>query len=98
MAQCQKQVMVYTASGPSPSSDHVATLVFVPDSSTPVGSCSALTVTASEFQDMQRGFITSREDADVIAGALIGLLTIGFIYKSLRRALEVDVGPSDEAH
>lgn len=96
MASCLAPVTIYAYDTPG-STGKTGYTVFVANNSTPVSSCSHLAINASEYSQLSRGFIDNPEDAQLIAGSFILLLTIGFIYKAIRKALDAgDV--SDEAH
>lgn len=98
MAQCQKQATVYTATGTASNSTHVATEVWVPDTTTALASCQYLTVTAVEYQDLQHGYIATQADAEQIAFALVTVMAIAYGIKMIRKALDVGDTPSDEKH
>ena len=98
MAQCQKQATIYAANGTSSNSTHVATVVLVPDNVTALASCQYLTLTALEYQELGHGYIPDRATAEAIAGPLIALLSVGFIYKAIRSVLDMNVDVSDEKH
>lgn len=69
----------------------------VVDSATPLESCTMLLLDAGEFQSAFSTRITSQADAEAIGGSLALLLAVAFIWRTLRRAL--DVGDySDEKH
>lgn len=98
MATCIKAQTVYTHSTSATNSALVASVVYVPDAVTPIASCGSMAISSVEYQDLQHGYITSREDADAVASALVLLLAIVFTYKAIRRSLDVDVAVSDEKH
>ena len=97
MATCIKTQTIY-AFATSGTSTKTAYQVQVLDAATPIASCGQMAISAVEYQDLQHGYITTREDADAIAGALALLLGIAFAYKALKKVLDVDPVASDEKH
>lgn len=98
MAQCQKQITVYSATGTASNSTHVATIVWAPDTTTALASCQYLSITATEYQALSHGYITDKATAETIAAPLILLIATAGIYKALKTAFDMSVESSDEKH
>lgn len=97
MATCIKTQTIY-AFATSSTSTKTGYQVQVLDAATPIASCGQMAISSVEYQDLQHGYITTRADADAIAGALALLLGIAFTYKALKKVLDVDPVASDEKH
>lgn len=97
MATCIQTQTIY-AFATSSTSAKTGYQVQVLDSATPIASCGQLAISSVEYQDLQHGYITSREDADAIAGSLALLIGIAFTFKALKKQLDVDPVASDEKH
>lgn len=98
MATCIKTQTIY-AFATSSDSTKTGYPVYVLDAATPLSSCNTLAISSAEYQDLQHGYITSRDDAEQIAGALILLFAIVFGYKVVRQAFDAGDSPlSDEKH
>lgn len=97
MATCIKTQTIY-AFATSSTTTKTGYQVQVLDAATPIASCGSIAISSVEYQDLQHGYITTREDAELIGGSLALLLAIGFTYKALKKALDVGDTVSDEAH
>lgn len=70
----------------------------ITDDATPVADCTHIAVNASEYGRLAQGWISSREEADSIAVAVIGLFAVIWCIKMVVRSLNVADIPSDEKH
>lgn len=98
MASCAKAVTMYTHSTSSANSAILTSVVYQPDAVTPLASCGLLMIAPAEYNDLQHGYITTRADAEAIAGGLVLLMAVAFGVKYIRNALYTDDSPSDEKH
>lgn len=98
MAVCLKSQVVWVPITNAATPRYQMT-VYVPDTVTPVESCSTVLVSGSDANVLSRVLITNAADAQEIAGAFMLLIVGVGLYRLIRRQIEdSNFEPSDEKH